>query len=304
MPSGKNWGYFLFINLAFIGSLLYIFYLTSLKDIQDNWAVYRCNPMYMPLSSNIEADFTYCVQNSTKSMMGYLLEPITWFLTNITTLSGSFMESINFVRAMIDKIRSFTTEIFQNIFGVFLNIVIEFQRITIGIKDIIGKLVGTMVALMYIIDGTLKTMGSAWNGPPGQLTRKIGNCFHPDTLIRLKNGNVVKMKLVNLGDVLENGGRVVAKMAINNYPLEPLYKISKGGVNGGNIFVTGTHMVFSTEEGQYIEVKNYKNAKVSYEKHSDWFSCLITHNHQICIGKEIFWDWEDYLLKYDIYSIM
>ena len=31
------------------------------------------------------------------------------------------------------------TATIQSIFGVFLNLVIEFQRITIGIKDLIGK---------------------------------------------------------------------------------------------------------------------------------------------------------------------
>ena len=45
-----------------------------------------------------------------------------------------------------------------------------------------------MATIMFLIDGTVKTMKSGWNGPPGQLIRALGNCFYPETKIKLKNG--------------------------------------------------------------------------------------------------------------------
>ena len=42
---------------------------------------------------------------------------------------------------------------------------------------------------------------------------------------------------------------------------------------------------------RYIE--DYYKAEVS-EKRVDWFSCLITSDHKIQIGNEVFWDWEDH----------
>ena len=185
MPTGRNWLYFTYVNLGFIIGIISIYYFSSVSEIKKNWPLYRCNPIYMPLSNDVEGDFIYCVQNMQKNMMGYLLQPLTYILTNIGTMSGEFMESINYVRAMFNKIRNFFANTVQNIFGVFLNIIIEFQKITIGIKDLIGKLIGTMVTIFYIMDGTMKTMQSAWNGPPGQMTRALGNCFDPNTLIKL-----------------------------------------------------------------------------------------------------------------------
>lgn len=69
---------------------------------------------------------------------------------------------------------------------------------------------------MYILDGSIKTMQSAWNGPAGQLVKALGACFHPDTKIKLKNGNIVCMKDLNLGDVLENGSIVNVTMKLDN----------------------------------------------------------------------------------------
>ena len=83
--------------------------------------------------------------------MGYLLQPITYITSSLTGTLSNFTNEINMVRAMFDKIRTFSTSIIQSVFGVFLNLVIEFQRITIGIKDIMGKTIGIMVTLMYVI---------------------------------------------------------------------------------------------------------------------------------------------------------
>ena len=59
-----------------------------------------------------------------------------------------------------------------------------------------------MVSLLFIMDGSIKTMNSTWNGPPGQLVRALGKCFHPYTNIKLENGIIKHMKDVNLGDIL------------------------------------------------------------------------------------------------------
>ena len=188
MPTIRNWLYFALVNFLIMGYIVCLYYLTSLQEIKENWALYRCNPMYMPLSDNIEQDFTYCVQNMQGNFMGYLLEPLTFITSSLSNMMGGFMNDINNVRYMFSNIRGYISNIFQSIFGVFLNLVIAFQRIIISIKDIFGKTTGVLVSLLYILDGSIKTMSSAWNGPSGMLVRSLGKCFHPDTNIKLKNG--------------------------------------------------------------------------------------------------------------------
>jgi hypothetical protein len=229
--------------------------------------------------------------------MGYLLQPITYITSSLTGTLSSFTNEINMVRAMFNKIRTFSTSIIQSVFGVFLNLVIEFQRITIGIKDIMGKTIGIMVTLMYIIDGSVKTMNSAWNGPPGQMVKTLGKCFHPNTKIKLKDGSSVEIKDIHLGDVLENGSIVETTMKIDNKKeLIPFYVIKGNGVDNDDIYVTGSHLVYNTIKKQFIRVENYDKAE-KCDIQTEWFSCLITNDHKIQIGTEIFWDWEDHFIK-------
>jgi hypothetical protein len=297
MPSGKNWINFLYVNIAFVLYIMGVFYYSKLAEIKANWPLYRCNPLYMPLADDVQSNFVYCIQSMQTNFMGYLLEPLTFLTSSINNLLGSFLEEINYVRAMFNKIRNFITSIIQSVFGVFLNLVIEFQKITIGIKDLIGKTIGIMVTLMYVLDGSIKTMKSTWNGPSGQLVRALGKCFHPDTLLKLQNGENKLMKDIDLGDILENGSVVQSVLKIDN-KIEPvpLYIIKDAGVNKEDIFVTGSHLVFDNTQNNFIKVENYAKAVLT-ETHIDWFSCLITSDHKIKIGDEIFWDWEDHFIK-------
>lgn len=293
MPSGKNWINFLYVNLAFGLYIAGVFYFSQLKNIKDNWATYRCNPMYMPLADDVESNFVYCIQNNMSSFMGFIMQPITFLTSSMSGILSGFLNEINMIRAMFDKIRTLISSIIQSVFGVFLNLIIEFQKIIISFKDLIGKTIGIMVTLMYVMDGTIKTMQSAWNGPAGKLVKALGKCFHPDTKIKLKNGNTVYMKDINLGDVLENGSIVDATMKLDNKtkPI-PLYVIKSAGVNKEDIYVTGAHLVFDKTVNKFVKVEDYSKA-IKTQMVIDWFSCLITSDNKISIGSELFWDWED-----------
>ena len=297
MPSGKNWSNFIYVNLAFAVYIAGVFYYSQLAAIKANWPLYRCNPMYMPLADDVETNFVYCIQNMQSDFMGYLLEPLTFLTSFISSILGNFTNDINMVRAMFNKVRTFLSSTIQSVFGVFLNLVIEFQKITIAIKDLIGKTIGIMVSLMYVIDGSILTMSSTWNGPPGQMVRVLGKCFDPETKVKLQNGNIKMMKDIDLGDTLENGSIVESVMKIDNLrqPI-PLYVIKGEGVNKSNIYVTGSHLVFNKVTKQFCKTEHYFKSQLS-DKHVDYFSCLITSDHKIQIGDELFWDWEDHFLK-------
>ena len=297
MPTGKNWLNFIYINLAFAIYLGGVFYYGQLADIKANWPLYRCNPMYMPLADNMEENFTYCVQSMQSDFMGYLLEPITFVTNSLGATITNTISEINGIRNMFSKIRTMFSGTIQSVFGVFLNLVIEFQRIIISMKDLMGKTIGIMVSLMYVMDGSVKTMNSTWNGPPGQMVRALGKCFYPHTLIKLKNGETKQMKDINLGDILEDGSIVETTMQIDN-KINPvtLYVIKNNGVSETPIYVTGTHLIYDKVSKEFIQVKDYSGATIS-EMKTDWFSCLITNTHKIQIGKETFWDWEDHFVK-------
>lgn len=290
MPTMNNYLNLIYVNLGFIAQITVMMFFKSALEIKQNWPVYRCNPPYWVFSENISEDFTYCVQNTQMNMMGYLLQPINNMIKGLTSIGSNFNESINDIRSVFSSVRNFVAEIIENIFGVFLNLIVQFQKIIISIKDMVGKMIGIITTILYVLDGSIKTMNSAWNGPPGQLVKAIGSCFHPETEIKLLNGNYYKMENIPLGSELMDGGKIFAVLKVDNPKKEPLYKI-KGKEQ--DIYVTGDHFVFDKKQQKWVQVKKYDKAEIQDDFILDYFCCLITTNRRIPIDDELFWDWED-----------
>lgn len=297
MPSVNNYLNLLYVNLGFISQIAIMTYFQAALDIKENWPKYRCNPSYWIYSENVAEDFTYCVQNTQLNMMGFLLQPLNYMVDSLIAIGGNFNLDINNVRNVISNIRNFIRNIVENIFGVFFNLIIQFQKMIISIKDMVGKMLGIVVTILYVLDGSIKTMNSAWGGPAGQMVRKIGkigSCFHPNTIITLKNGEKYAMKDLPLGSVLLDDSIVFSVMEILNIENDKLYKIVD---DEQIIYVTGSHYILN-ENDVWTKVKYYKNAELQNDVQSNVFSCLITTSAKIPIGKYMFWDWEDDYLNY------
>jgi hypothetical protein len=290
MPSITQWMKFIYLNIGFACYILIIYYFISIKEIKDNWPKYRCNPLFMPLSNNIEKDFTYCVQNMQTNYMGNILQPINYNTSTLTNLAENFTEEINNIRKMFSQTRNFMGDIIENVFGVVLNMTIEFQKNIISLKDIIGKTIGIMTTLLYLLEGSFKTVESLWGLPNPKSVKSLGHCFHPSTKIKLLNGNFTNINKIELGDILENGSKVMATMKLVKNDSDVFYEIFDTKYNA-NIYVTGTHMIMYKND--FIEVNKHPDAVLCNNVNCEYLNCLITDNHIIQIGSRIFWDYED-----------
>ena len=67
MPSGKNWFHFLYVNIAFSIYIASVFYFNQMAQIEANWPLYRCNPMYMFLAD--KENFFNCIQTAQTNFM-------------------------------------------------------------------------------------------------------------------------------------------------------------------------------------------------------------------------------------------
>lgn len=299
MPSGKNWFEFIFVNIIFIIGILIIVMINFISSIRQNWPLYRCNPLYMPLSKNMESDFTFCVQDMQKNMMGSYMQPFNYILGNMGDITGGFMDNINDARKMSTGIRGFNLGSATDIFGIFNNVIVEFQKMLFAMKDIMGKVIGVVMVFIYTMESVFETGSSVIAGPIGFLmstTQTATSCFDPETKIRLKNGNIVCMKDLHLGDRLENGSMVRATMQIDNTFKELYYKMEGKGVHKSDIYVTGTHYIYSKQKGKFVQVKYHEDAVVTDTLNTEWLSCIITDDHKIKIGDYLFWDWQDHLI--------
>jgi len=265
----------------------------GIQNIQNNWVKYRCNPVVMPFAGLFGEDptttFTYCIQTMVKDFMGFLLIPLQESVNVMQNVGGGFETAINDIRKILSAIRSFVTEIIQSIFGVLLNILVEFQKIIINLKDLMAKLVGIMTALLFMVYGSMQAMQSAWKGPPGALARAL--CFCPTTKLRLNSGELRDIKNIKLGDKLKDGAIVEGLLTLKNTSNDPFYKFSLSGEECEDILVTGSHMI-KLENDKWISVSEHPDAERTSMINPTVYS-LITSNQRINIGKYTFWDWND-----------
>lgn len=297
MPRGSDWFNFVYVNMAYLALIFVIAIFMRLQEIRKNWPKYRCNPVYMPFADDVSKNFTTCVQNMQANYMGYLLQPIWSTISSMQSMGLDTMNSLQNFRKMIAFIRDSFGGVMGAIMGIFVNIVMKIQEISIAIKDSVAKLSATVVTFMYMMDGTRLTLGSIWSGPPGQMVRSL--CFASETRIKLKNGDIKEMKDLDLGNVLSNGSRVIGIMRISNENEENLYHIPIGETVFDSVLVTGDHYILNIKTGKYVKVRNHPEAVVSSSCPSE-FSCIITDDHRICIGKQVFWDWDDDMIPADM----
>ena len=221
--------------------------------------------------------------------MGNILKPINYSMNLNHVIGGSLGKAIQSIRKVFNQIRTFATSIFKKIFGVFLNILVQVQFVTIKMKDIFAKIIGVSATFLFLIDGSVKSGNSIWRGPIGGILRTL--CFHPNTRVHLQNGKVKEMRKIKLNDVLENGSIVTGIISLKNVTNEPFYEIYCNQYRE-YIYVTGSHLIYDEKSCQFIFVKNSKFAKPTNFKNNT-FSCLITSNSLIKIGEHTFWDYED-----------
>ena len=287
MPTFKNYMNLLFINIIFAIQIGIIIYFTSLTHIKKNWPMYRCNPPYWVFSDNISEDFTHCVQTSQMNTMGVSMQPLTYLMSSIASLGTGIESDINSMRQSSGSTRNFASSILQNIYLVFMGIVINMNKMTINMKDMVSKLTGIITVLLYILDGSNKTVMSTWAGPTGQMVRSL-SCFHPNTIVCGDKDDKLKMKNIKPGYKLSDGSTVLAVLKI--LPQEPLYKL-------GNVRVAGSHYVWDSANNKFIEVKNHKKSVLIVGDTPKYYSCLITDTGKIAIKNHVFSDWEDTLIR-------
>ena len=246
----SDWSRFILVLLIFAFLHCFIILAVQIENIKKNWPVWKCNPMVMPFARVFGHDeydnFTQCISTMQSDYMGFLLQPVNFDLSMITSLAGDFTAGLAGGFDLIANIQGLLNKIFKVIYTAFFSIIVEFQKMIINIKDTFGKVTAVVSMFQKILGGLSDLMASIEKGPPGDAIRAV--CFDPDTIIQTEHNGFVKMKDIKLNTILKNGSKVVSVMNISNLDsngkiVNDMYEIINGE-NGENIYVTGCHLIY------------------------------------------------------------
>jgi len=167
----------LLIVAYYVGLDVAVFALIYIKGVKDNWPLFKCSPIYMMTASffgyDTETNFQQCIQTMQTGYMSVLMEPANYVMSVTTGAIGGLTDGLNDVREFMNNFRVNMTGNIQNIFGVFLNMLVQIQVMVIKMKDMMAKNIGIMTTLMYTMDTSVQTMENTWAGPIGNVVRAL-----------------------------------------------------------------------------------------------------------------------------------
>ena len=163
---------FIIISIVLFVVVSYSYVMMNIAPIKKNWNTERCKPYIIPFAGIInkpdnmtateftEQNFNYCSQNILKEITGFAVEPITIVMDAITETVTFAKDAIQAIRAMINNIRNDFMAIGADVMDRLANIMIPLQQIIIGVKDMFGKIQGSLTAALYTLLGSYYTLQS------------------------------------------------------------------------------------------------------------------------------------------------
>lgn len=108
-------------------------------------------------------------------------------------------------------------------------------------------------------------------------------CFDKNTTISLKNGKIISIKEVEVGEILENGDIITAILKLDR-KLNKMFCLNK-------IIVTGNHPILF--KGKWIKVFQHPNAIEIKDYNEPYVYCFNTSSKTILLNGNIFSDWDE-----------
>jgi len=156
---------------------LYVFGLTQIDHIKQNWVQYRCNPIYMPMAGmvgdDIVSNFTKCTMKGFNDYAGFVMDPV---MAEFSTVSDTLTEiggAMSSMRSMFSGVRGGFLGIVGSVFGKIQNTMAQTQYIIIRMRTLLGRIIGVLYSFVYIFYTGMQTGQSVINGPVGGVMRAL-----------------------------------------------------------------------------------------------------------------------------------
>jgi hypothetical protein len=290
--------------------------------------------LYKPTSDTrtvndfMNENFEFCTRQTIQDFLKVLLTPLYTVLGKQLDVANGLSETMNMFRTMRANMMESFQKIFDPIFERFLHTGIafsqNFQRMLSAMKRIggiavstlylgmslqvsienfvkfvirivmiiMGILISMFILLFFalfpvlpVILGTVAALAAAGIGVAGAGVF----CFDPHTKVKLQDGTVKCIDRLTLGEKLEDGGEVegVLRSTTSGEQMYSLY----------GIIVSGSHLVWSEESQDWIQVKDSTLANPVFQKPAH-LVCLRTSTRNIVLRdiygtQHVFRDWEE-----------
>jgi len=276
----------IYIVLTGLGSII------DLKNIKENWAEYRCNPMIMPFASFFDQDakqnFEFCMGKIFDVHSQSSISSITSIFSTFTNLLQSIFSSISSIRNIIASLGGGINVVFQEFTDRITSFFFRLRVSAIRIKSLFMKMYAVLFSVMYMGMTGISGMSSFTNTFLFSFLDTF--CFPGDTEILVTNKetrqvNSVPIKDIKIGDILVPGStRVTATFRFYSKG-QPMVRL------GTTVVSTNHYVIF---QGKAIKAGAHPYAvKLGPWDSDEVLYCLNTTTHKIPVKNMTFLDYDE-----------
>ncbi len=290
----------IFILFCLAGYILQSTLIKYLKrDYADEFSKHKDNPLSILFASQAGSSsnevFNTIVTDKSEGVFSEYMSFLKPVFDIFNKLFGNLGASLNILRNTLSPMRNY----FASVAAVYYK---HIENFTIGLfysmhkfRTLMNRTLSGFSLMYHTVEHTKNTLSSVAHSSQmkrifnfgqdvidvGDAVLGLGLCFEENTLLKLKSGKFVKIRDINLGDILEDGSIVIEKHHFLN--TEELYKY-----NG--VYVTGSHIV--NEKDEWKTVKNSKNG-IKTTICPKYVYCISTDTARILINKTEFRDFNE-----------
>jgi hypothetical protein len=153
------------IICLFMVATSYFIFDMQLRNIKRNWSTERCKPLIMPLAGIINApddmdkseyasqNFSYCTSQFFKYVFETVVSTLYYITGIIVRVFKSALESINKFRLFFDQMREQFLNFIVATMRSILNFIIPFVNILVKLRDMMRKMEGIFLSIIYMLSG-------------------------------------------------------------------------------------------------------------------------------------------------------
>jgi hypothetical protein len=262
------------------------FMTSSLVALMSNtWSsIDAMRGMFASFRNNV-AEFVKLLFGKLLNVISPILVIFISFLDSLQKTQGVMVSGLYTMMTMYDTIEAAIGSILELI-NVMLGIMVGIIALLWLIPGI-GWITATGLSAVYVAIAivliVLKIFYSLiFNTSPGSMPKKLV-CFDKNVLFKMEDGQDKCIHDINVGDILENGDKVTAKMKLDTS--------NSRMFNIRGIIVSESHIV--KHEHKWIPVAEHNEAIEIPDYSEPFLYCLNTNSKRIELNGVIFTDWDE-----------
>ena len=253
-----NWTAIKFVIVTVIFSVIVVlmFQMGSIKEITENFAKYRCNPIMMPFASNFGYDpkenFNFCLSSVFNMKAAEIFAPIYKLLSQFTAVITQIVNATLGIRKLFSNFFLSVNGFIANVRNRIQELLFRLRMTFLKMTNLMGKVYGTMYSVIWM--GTSALTAGNNLADNGLVKFLFEFCFDPNTPVRTEKGLIKPIKEIMIGEKLAHvhgKAPVVTSVFRFNGTRTPMVRI-------GKILVSEEHFV--QHMGQWIPARMHPSA--------------------------------------------